>query len=158
MSPDVRDRSVRLERPGHAGEEVLMKTREKPGGTSADYATSIAYVLLFVKCAAGTNFQNFHRNGKFAAVRGNKPAVGVDFMESNPYNKMEYEYGLLIRCSRLPQSPFEGQAAVQKKRGQTPRDRHCERKNVSEAASAAGRKLRHCRTGFCEKVRYERGA
>ena len=84
--------------------------------------------------------------------------AGVDFIALNPYNKMEYEYGLLIRCSRLPQTPFGGQAAVQKKRGQTPRDRHCERKNVSEAAFAAGRKLRHCRTSFCEKVRYERGA
>ncbi len=84
--------------------------------------------------------------------------AGVDFIALNPYNKMEYEYGLLIRCSRLPQTPFWGQAAVQKKRGQTPRDRHCERKNVSEAAFAAGRKLRHCRICFCEKVRCGRGA
>ena len=66
-------------------------------------------------------------------------------MPAFPYNKMEYKYGLLIRCNRLPHD-LSGQAAVKKKRGQTPRDRHCERKKASEAAKfAAGRKLRHCR-------------
>ena len=58
----------------------------------------------------------------------------LDFMRYAHYNKMEYGYDLLIRCNRCPTAPLRGQAAVKKKWGQTPRDRHCERKKASEAA------------------------
>ena len=69
----------------------------------------------------------------------------LDFVRYAHYNKMEYGYDLLIRCNRCRMTVW-GQAAVKKKWGQTPRDRHCERKKASEAAKfAAGRKLRHCR-------------
>ena len=36
-----------------------------------------------------------------------KRRAGVDFMPVFPYNKMEYEYGLLIRCNRCRTTPFK---------------------------------------------------
>ena len=140
----------------HTG--VAIRNQSLPCVKGPNYGCPVAVPKISQRHLSRRNFDRCHSltslHLPLAALgslppppRSKKGGRGLTLPPPCPYNIPCIRiYGLLIRCNRCPTAPLRGQAAVKKKWGQTPRDRHCERKKASEAAKfAAGRKLRHCR-------------